>query len=755
MNLFFKRPLLIALSAFLFSSIIISRLFHFKYSAVIYLTVLLVSLVTVILLIPRLQKRSKAFSLTVLLAIILALLGSVIQFLYFSFCLNLPQRFEGEELVIEATIEEVTYQNGSFAYLNAKAAKINGEKTNLRLKFELNTKYELKEGAVFKCVGNIEGADSLPSDERNYLIIDGCAASVSDVSDFYVVGEKKSVGYFLSDIRNKISTHIENNIEGESGALMSALLLGKDDSLDTSIKFDFRRTGISHMLALSGMHLSIMMSLISIFLDRFNLSKRFKAFILILLTVTYVALSGFSASILRAAFMYFMASLSFFSRRENDSYTSLFFAVSLIILIQPVAINDIGLWLSFLATLGIIIYSELFSEKLKIRHKSLRKRILQYISISLWISFFAFLFTLPITALIFGEISIITPLSNLIFAYLINFQLILSFLAPFLCDIRFFARICELLGDFIISAVNFLANLNGIYISVSYVLFYIALALFFSYIIYLLWGRFKIKDVIRRTLYSFLALMLILGICTISNYTKESFIYSKTLKNNDECLILIDNGKAAVIDFSSQNSSSFNNVINLLKKEHITQISSYVFTHYHYKLGSSLEKAASKIKINKVLLPMPKDETDISYAKATVDALKNRKVELEFYETNKEIFVEGYKDLSFYLEKFDFAINRHEYVFLIKFRRKNFIYAPPAITTESLITFSNKANVFILGNHGNGYSYDHPISCILPNNLSHLIASNGDAEYLYDFFDPLTDKTKVHDDNFVKLNMKK
>ena len=752
MNLFFKRPLLTALTAFLFSSLVVSRLFYFKYSAVLYLVLLLALLVVVIFLMPTLKKKSKAFSLTVLLAVILALLGGILQFIYFSFNLYLPQKFEGEDRRIEATIKEITYQNDTFVLFNAKVDKINGEKANLLFNFEINTKYDLKEGSVFKCTGNIESTYSLPRDERSYLINDGCAASVTEVSNFCLVGEKKGLGYFLSDIRNRIASRIENNIEGDSGALMSALLLGKDDSLDAAIKFGFRRIGISHMLALSGMHLSIMMSAVSIFLSKFNLNKRTKSFILIFLTLTYVAISGFSVSILRAAFMYLMASLSFFSRRENDSYTSLFFAVSLIILIQPVAINDIGLWLSFLATFGIIIYSELFSENLKVKHKAFRERILQYISMSLWISFFAFLFTLPITALIFGEVSIITPLSNLIFAYLINFQLILSFLAPFLCDIKLFAHICEALGAFIVSAVDFLANLNGIYISVSYVVFYIALALFFSYIIYLLWRSFKLKAVIRRISYSFIALMLILGICTVSNYTKETFIYSNVIKNNDECMIFIDNGKASVIDFSNQNSSSVNNVVNLLQEEHITQISSYIFTHYHYRLGSTLEKATSKIKINKVLLPVPKDETDIKYAKAALDALKSRKVELKFYETNKEIFVDGYKNFSFYLESFDFAINKHEYVFMVKFRQKNFIYAPPAITTESFISFSNKANVFILGNHGN--SYDYPISCILPNNLSHLIASNGDAQYLYDFFDPLTDKTKVHTDSFIKLDMR-
>ena len=752
MNLFFKRPLLVALVAFLISSVIMSQVVCYNHSARIYLLVLAAFVLAILSLFLIFKKSNRHFHFVALLTATLALSGAILQFSYFSLHLSLPSEFEGENIEIEATIEEITYQNGSFIILNAKTDKINGEDISLRFKFEIITKYRIKPGMVFSCTGTVESTNALPRDENKYLITDGCAASVSDVCDFHVFGEKKSIGSVLSDLRNKISARIENNIEGESGSLMSALLLGKSDSLDSSVKFDFRRLGISHMLALSGMHLSIMMSVVGVFLSKLNISKKFKKIILVLLAFIYVAISGFSGSILRAAFMFFMASLSFFTRRENDSYTSLFFAVALIILIQPNAVNDIGLWLSFLATFGILVYYELFAEKLKVKHKTRAKRILRYISISLWVSFFAFLFTLPVTALLFGEISIMTPVSNLIFAFLLDIELMLSFLAPFLCKIKVFSKICEFLGSFIIAAVSFLADIKNICISVSYVAFYIALALFFVYLIYLLYRKLKFNAIIIRIFCSFIALMLVLGICAFNNYKKERFIYSKSdNKSKDEYIILIDDGKASVIDFSSANSGSFNYVINILKEEHITEISSYIFTHYHYKLAASLEKACSKIKINQVLLPFPNSETDITYAKMASDTLINEKTDFEIYECDKEIFVDGYKDFSFYLEIPEFPDDKNERVFSFKFRQKNFIYASLSESYASFSRFSDKADVFIVGNHERNYNY--PISYILPSNLSHLIASNGDANYLHDFLDPITDKTKIHADNSVKLDL--
>ena len=754
MNLFFRRPLLFGLTAFLISSVITSQIAHVENSAFIYIFVLLFLLLLSLAFLLIFRKNNKSFfCFTMLLAITLALLGAILQFSYFSFRLSLPQCFEGENIKIEATIDEIKYKNENFVSLNAKTQKINGKETNSLLQFEINTKYELKEGMVFACTGTVENTYSLTSNERKYLIADGCAASVSDISDFYVLGERKSFGSFLSDTRNKISAHIEKNIKGESGSLMSALLLGKSDSLAPSVKFGFRRLGISHMLALSGMHLTIMMSVVGTFLSKLSISKKLKTFVLLSLAFAYVAISGFSGSILRAAFMLFMASLSFFSRRENDSYTSLFIAVAIIIIFQPSAVNDIGLWLSFLATFGILIYYELFSEKLKEDHKTYGKRILRYISLSLWISFFAFIFTLPLTALLFGEISIMTPVSNLIFAILIDAELVLSFLAPFFCKIKLFSRICEFFGGFIISAVTFLANISNIYISVSYISFYVALTLFFAYIIYLLYRKFKFKALLTRFFCSFVALMLVLGICTANNLRKEEFIYSKNNnKTNDEYLILIDNGKASVIDFSSENSSSFNYIINVLKEENITEISSYIFTHYHYRLTTSLESACSKIKINRVLLPIPNNETDINYAKKAVEILKNRNTAYEIYENDKEIFVDGYKDFSFYLEIPEVSSSKNELILAFKFKQTNFVYASLSETYASYIPFSEKTDVFIVGNHERNYKM--PISYLLPPKLSHLIASNGDAEYLHDFFDPIKEETKIHSDNTVKIKFK-
>ena len=99
----------------------------------------------------------------------------------------------------------------------------------------------------------------------------------------------------------------------------------------------------------------------------------------------------------------------------------------------------------------------------------------------------------------------------------------------------------------------------------------------------------------------------------------------------------------------------------------------------------------------------------------------------------------------------DFPDDKNERVFSFKFRQKNFIYASLSESYASFSRFSDKADVFIVGNHERNYNY--PISYILPSNLSHLIASNGDANYLHDFLDPITDKTKIHTDNSVKLDL--
>ena len=200
----------------------------------------------------------------------------------------------------------------------------------------------------------------------------------------------------------------------ESGGLLAALLLGERDCLPIGTKVDFARIGISHVLALSGMHLAILVIGLSKLLAFFGVGKKTRTLISIIFTLFYMTLTGFSVSVTRAGVMLICSSLLFLLSRTKDSMTSLFIAVTLIVISSPYSIYDTSLWLSAFATLGIVVFSEIQNGRVFI-HPSVN-----WIITSLLSTFFALGATFVFTSLKFNGISMLAPIATLIFSIIIE-----------------------------------------------------------------------------------------------------------------------------------------------------------------------------------------------------------------------------------------------------------------------------------------------------------------------------------------------
>lgn len=136
-------------------------------------------------------------------------------------------------------------------------------------------------------------------------------------------------------------------------ALPTALLTGNRDALDGQLRLAYKRLGLSHILAVSGLHLSVIVGGADFLMRKLTVSKRKKNVFLLLLILFFAMICGFSSSVTRAAVMLGLFYLAELLGERSDSLTSLVFAVALILTVRPFSVYDAGLWLSFLATLGI------------------------------------------------------------------------------------------------------------------------------------------------------------------------------------------------------------------------------------------------------------------------------------------------------------------------------------------------------------------------------------------------------------------
>lgn len=224
----------------------------------------------------------------------------------------------------------------------------------------------------------------------------------------------------------------------ETGDLIGAVCLGHKENLSADTVRDFRAAGLSHMLALSGLHLSLLQSAIYLFLRRLRLSARVCAAVTIVLVWMFVLTVGVSASLLRAAVMTSLALAARLLFLRADALHSLSVALLLILLFNPFAIYDVGLLLSFGATLGILLLYPRWHQGVDAalhgkgqRHFVTRRAVgvLRRLGNGVGLSLSAMAFTLPITLVFFGSVSWITPLSNLLAVPILSAAVSLGFAA--------------------------------------------------------------------------------------------------------------------------------------------------------------------------------------------------------------------------------------------------------------------------------------------------------------------------------------
>ena len=173
---------------------------------------------------------------------------------------------------------------------------------------------------------------------------------------------------YLGEILNK-------HFKGQELALAQALILGDRSFLDPDTTTDFGNSGAMHVLAVSGLHIGIILQLILFILKLFSkFLSRYKALIIALLLIwIYTFISGLSASVLRATFMFSVLAISQINGKNYNAINSLFFTCFVLLLINPLFLFDIGFQLSFLAMIGIFWFYRPVSKWIFIRNRWLRK----------------------------------------------------------------------------------------------------------------------------------------------------------------------------------------------------------------------------------------------------------------------------------------------------------------------------------------------------------------------------------------------
>lgn len=241
----------------------------------------------------------------------------------------------------------------------------------------------------------------------------------------------------LNSLKQTMSNNLRRRLPRYQGDVLAGMLLGQRHLVPREVSDSFSAAGISHILAISGFHLAVIAGFFRLLFRWLRCGPRLAAAFTAACVFLYMALVGFSPSVTRAGTMVILALLGQILSREADSLTSLAVA-GLLLCANPLAVSDVSLQLSFLATLGIVLGAKPLAEAIGARLGTARRPKAREAVISgLSLTLCATAFTLPVVATSFEQVAIYAPLTNLLLVPLAPLALITGFAAAVLGAIPF------------------------------------------------------------------------------------------------------------------------------------------------------------------------------------------------------------------------------------------------------------------------------------------------------------------------------
>ncbi|MDR1112844.1 MAG: ComEC family competence protein, partial [Bacteroidales bacterium] len=148
-------------------------------------------------------------------------------------------------------------------------------------------------------------------------------------------------------------------MSGDEYSVITAILLGDDDTMNAEMRQSYASAGVSHILSVSGMHVGIIFMFLSFLLKPMDLSRKtaiIKALLLLITIWLYAHITGLSPSVRRAAAMFTFVTIGGLLRRNTDIFHSLFTSCFVLLLFNPLLLFDVGFQLSYLAVAGIVTF---------------------------------------------------------------------------------------------------------------------------------------------------------------------------------------------------------------------------------------------------------------------------------------------------------------------------------------------------------------------------------------------------------------
>lgn len=399
-----------------------------------------------------------------------------------------------------------------------------------------------------------------------------------------VVGQNSNIYYQFKHWLSKRIQSIDDT------GYIKAFVLGSKSEIDEDIFKTYQNNGITHLFAISGMHISLFSSILLFLLKKIHLKDNQAYPIILLFLLGYTFLVSFTASVVRAFTLYLLLYLNKRLKLGIKTTKTFIYTILLILFLNPFFILDIGFLYSSLTSFGLI----LFSSYLKTSNKVL---------VLFRVSLIALLFSLPITINNFYEYNFLSILANTVIVPLVSS--IIYPLSLITLIFPFFHPILKLFLTILESISTILNSITWFKIILPKMPYFLIISYYF--IIYFLF-------ITKKKRYVIFLITLLLGYKLSFNFDSNFYVYYLDVGQGDSILLINPRSrKATLIDTGGKKSVSYNefppneyhvsnNVITFLKSINISKINTLITTHGDYDhMGESIN-LVNNFKVGDVIL---------------------------------------------------------------------------------------------------------------------------------------------------------
>ena len=555
---------------------------------------------------------------------------------------------------------------------NKKEIQISKKKIYIQAK---NNNLQIKYGDIIQVVGKFEQPESRRNykgfDYKLYLKTRSIVGNLKSNNIKKITNKIENpieyIEYKSIELSKKIKENANKILPKDMSSVFIGLVLGDTSEISEETIEDFRNSNMSHILAVSGMHMSYLI-LLSIQLFGKILGKKQAYIVSIILIIFYMFLTGFSASIIRSGVMGIILIISKIIYKNNDIFTNIAISSLIILIKNPYSILDLSFQFSFGGTIGIILFQKFISKKFL--EKILRsKKIIEILSVTIS----AQIVILPISIFQFNTLNIYFVLSNLIIGFIIGPVMACNFI--FLMCLIVNIKLANIISFPLQICIKFIILISKIsklpysqiYLATPGILeiilyFLLINTSFFIYYIYttkiitptvkrakniIAMIKFHIKYRMEEKTKIVTKIVIVFGIILIiiiQVTPKDLRIHFLDVNQGDSTFIVTPRGKKILIDGGGSSYSNIgkNTVLPYILDRGYTKIDIAIISHMDLDHCDGIIYLMEKIKINTVILGKQYERT--SNYERFIKIAKERKINLKRVEEGDKIDIE--KDVN-------------------------------------------------------------------------------------------------------------